>query len=119
MIILYVVASFLIPISIISIRAIYFQLKYMSYPGLRSPIAILFFGSILFQCVSIVSISVPPIYDIGVSGIEKLYMGFMFWTFYTLMREFVFFESLFKTDFVQNNPMFNSTESKDTPRVER
>jgi len=72
----------------------------MSYPGLRIPVVILFLGSILFQCVSIVSISVLPIFDIGVSTLEKLYMGFMLWTFYTLMREFVFFESLFKTDFV-------------------
>jgi hypothetical protein len=58
--------------------------------------------------MSIVSILVPPVYDIGASALEKLYMGFMFWTFFTLMREFVFFESLFKTDCAQNNPMFSS-----------
>ncbi|CDW74744.1 UNKNOWN [Stylonychia lemnae] len=85
----------------------------MTYPGLRSPIAILFFGSILFQCISIVSITVPPIYDIGASTLEKIYMGFMFWTFFSLMREFVFFESLFQTDCAQNNPMFISQNSQD------
>lgn len=95
---LLIVIGFFIPISIISIRGIYLQLNYMIYPGLRSPVVILFFGSILFQTCSIISLCVSPMYDIIASTIEKIYMAYMLYTFFNLMREFVFFETLFKTD---------------------
>ena len=43
-----VVIGFLIPIAIMSVRAVYLQLKYMNYDGLRGPVAFIFLGPLIF-----------------------------------------------------------------------
>lgn len=102
---------FLLPILILCIRGMYLQLKYMQYRGLRVPITLLFLAPIIFHLLTISSLFVSPFYEMVVSTFEKLILGFVLLTYFYVMREFVFFETLFSPDGVQNNPSFLSGNS--------
>ena len=88
-------------------------MQYMTYLGLRTPVVILFTGPIVFQLFGIGSLFLSPFFDIISSTFEKLFLGFMLLTFFSLLREFVFFETLFQTDCAHNMPMFHSGTSQD------
>lgn len=80
----------------------------MPYFGLRIPVIAIFIGPLIFQISSLVYLFIPPINFILVSMIEKIYLSAILFGFFYCIREIIFFESLFKTDYVNNAPAFTS-----------
>ena len=98
-------ASFLL-FSGLCARAIYLLASNMPYSGLRTPVVIFFLSLVVYPTTSLAALFVNPNLEILLSFLEKLFLGMTLFAFFYYMREIVFFESLFKTGYQNNAPVF-------------
>lgn len=112
-IIFFIVLGFLLLTAMMSLRCVFKHYRIMKYSDLKLPVIFLFLGPLVFQSCSISYLMLSADAHSLLHLLETLYLGFMLFQFYRLLREFVFFETLIKTDCLNAQPFFTGDTSED------
>ena len=80
--------------------------------GLKAPVMIIFLGPLLFQACNLLSLYLPNLHVPILTLVCKTYIGILFYAFYFLLREVVFFEHLLSGSEAANaEPVFSERNS--------
>ena len=89
-----VCALVLIPMFLWSMKQGYNIMKNVPSAGLKTPVLLILMAPLLFQICNLLSLYAKDLHIPILTLICKAYIGVLFYAFYFLLREFVFFEHL-------------------------
>ena len=105
-------ALVLLPILIWTIKQEYSIMKHVPATSLKTPVIIIFLGPLLFQTCNLLSLYLQSENVPILMLICKTYVGLMFYAFYYLLREVVFFEHLLSgSEAINAEPVFSDRNS--------
>ena len=102
----------LVPIILWTIKQEYSIIKHVPAASLKTPVIIIFLGPVLFQTCNLLSLYLLSVNVPILMLICKTYVGLMFYAFYYLLREVVFFEHLLSgSEAINAEPVFSDRHS--------
>ena len=102
----------LIPILFWTIKQEYSIIKHVPAASLKTPVIVIFLGPLLFQTCNLLSLYLLSVNVPILMLICKTYVGLMFYAFYYLLREVVFFEHLLQgSEAINAEPVFSDRNS--------
>ena len=88
-------------------------MKHVPATSLKTPVIIIFLGPLLFQTCNLLSLYLQSENVPILMLICKTYVGLMFYAFYYLLREVVFFEHLLSgSEAINAEPVFSERNSQ-------